>query len=723
MAYIKGNFRKYIFRSDKDYVVGLFKVKESDLDLKSSTITFTGYFGDLNESDNYLFNGEIVSHDKYGEQFSVSSYEVLLPDDKDHIIDFLSSELFKGIGEKKAKSVVDALGVNCLTLILDDRNILGKVKGLTVKQSDIIYESLLLYKSSYDKMINLVSLGFSMRDALKIEKFYSNNLDTIFTSPYQMIDDIPDITFGKIERLRGSFEIGLEDLDRVSYGIIYVLENISFRTGDTYTSYDMLINYSKRVLGVNEEVINKGITNLVKLGKIIIDNDRYILLSTYNKEMYISKRISALTREFGDLSYSDEICSIEQQLGVIFNKEQRDAIERAFNFSFSIITGGPGTGKTKVVKAITSLYRVINNLSRKELLDSLVLLAPTGRASKRMSMESGLPSYTIHRFLKWQKEENTFLINEENKSDAKFVIIDEASMLDTDLLYNLLLGLKASARIVMIGDYNQLPSVGAGQVLKDFIQSDVVPVTYLKTLYRQDSNSNINFLAHDIISGRLDMSLFNESDDLTFVKANSDSLKSCLNDFVLTYKDMSIYDIQVLAPMYKGDNGIDALNMYMQGILNEKDNFKNELLHNGMIYREGDKVIQLVNSVEDNVFNGDIGEIVRVNKGKKKEIVCDFDGNMVNYSTSTFENFKLGYVISIHKSQGSEFKIVILPVLNAYSFMLYRKIIYTAVTRAKEKLIVIGEESALRKAISVDRDENRNTLLRELLVESIEDKM
>lgn len=200
---------------------------------------------------------------------------------------------------------------------------------------------------------------------------------------------------------------------------------------------------------------------------------------------------------------------------------------------------------------------------------------------------------------------------------------------------------------------------------------------------------------------------------------NSDNLKSCLNDFILTYKDMSIYDIQVLAPMYKGDNGIDALNMYMQGILNEKDNFKNELLHNGMIYREGDKVIQLVNSVEDNVFNGDIGEIVRVNKGKKKEIVCDFDGNMVNYSTSTFENFKLGYVISIHKSQGSEFKIVILPVLNAYSFMLYRKIIYTAVTRAKEKLIVIGEESALRKAISVDRDENRNTLLRELLVESI----
>lgn len=719
MAYIKGNFKKYIFRSDKNYVVGLFKIKDTDLEYKNSSITFTGYFGDLNENDIYLFNGNLVSHEKYGEQFSVSSYEIVLPDDRDHVIDFLSSELFKGIGVKKAKSIVDTLGVNCLTLILDNKEILKEVPNLTTKQIEVIYESLLLYKSSYDKMINLVSLGFTMKDALKIEKFYSNNIDIIFSSPYQMIDDIPDITFSKIDKLRSSFNINPDDLSRVSYGIIYVLENLSFRTGDTYCSYDILVNYSKKVLGVNDDIINKGISNLVNLGRIIIDGDRYILLDTYNKEMYIAKRISVLTREFLSLSYTEEICLLEEELGVIFNKEQKEAIERALNFNFSIITGGPGTGKTKVVKAITGLYKTINNFSRKDLLDNLVLLAPTGRASKRMSMESGIPSYTIHRFLKWQKEENTFLINEENKSDAKFVIIDEASMLDTDLFYNLLLGLKANCKIVMIGDYNQLPSVGAGQVLKDLIESDVVPVTYLKTLYRQNSNSNINFLAHDIISGKLDMSLFNESDDLTFVKANQDTLKSTLNDFVLTYKDMSIYDFQILVPMYKGDNGIDALNMHLQSILNEKDKFKNEFLHNGVLYREGDKVIQLVNSVEDNVFNGDIGEIVRVNNIKKKEVVCDFDSNIVNYGTSSFENFKLGYVISIHKSQGSEFKVVVLPVLNSYSFMLYRKIIYTAVTRAKDRLIIIGEESALKKAISIDRDENRKTLLKELLVSSI----
>ena len=671
MSYIKGNFRKYIYKSEKGYTVGLIKIKETDLSINTNTITFTGYFDDLNETDIYLLNGNIVNHDKYGNQFNVTSYEIVLPEDKDHIIDFLSSEIFKGIGEKKASKIVDHLGLNCLTLILENKDLLLEVPTVTKKQQETIYNSLLEYKTSYDKMLNLTKIGFSMKDALKIEKYYGNNLDTVLTSPYQMIEEIKEITFPKIEKLRTNLKIEKEDIDRVSYGIIYVLENLSFVTGNTYTSYEELTNYSKKVLNIDENTIIKGLSKLVNLGKIIIDGNKYILMESYNSEVYIAKRLTVLSREYSNISYEEEISNIEEKLGCIFNKEQKQAIETSFNSNFSIITGGPGTGKTKVIKAITSLYKIINNLSRKDLLESLVLLAPTGRASKRMSMESGLPSYTIHRFLKWQKEENTFLINEENKSDAKLVIIDEASMLDNDLFYNLLLGLKANCKIIMIGDYNQLPSVGAGQVLKDLIESDCLPVTYLKKLYRQASNSNINFLAHDIIEGKLDMSLFNESEDLTFVSCNSTNLKEKLQEFALTYKDLSIYDIQVLAP------------------------------------------------IDDNVFNGDIGEIIKVTKQNKKEIICDFDNNLVNYNTSTFENFKLGYTISIHKSQGSEFKIVILPVLNSYSFMLYRKIIYTAITRAKEKLIVLGEESALKKAISTDKDENRKTLLKDLIISSI----
>ena len=264
-------------------------------------------------------------------------------------------------------------------------------------------------------MLNLTKIGFSMKDALKIEKYYGNNLDTVLTSPYQMIEEIKEITFPKIEKLRTNLKIEKEDIDRVSYGIIYVLENLSFATGNTYTSYEELTNYSKKVLNIDENTIIKGLSKLVNLGKIIIDGNKYILMESYNSEVYIAKRLTVLSREYSNISYEEEISNIEEKLGCIFNKEQKQAIETSFNSNFSIITGGPGTGKTKVIKAITSLYKIINNLSRKDLLESLVLLAPTGRASKRMSMESGLPSYTIHRFLKWQKEENTFLINEENK--------------------------------------------------------------------------------------------------------------------------------------------------------------------------------------------------------------------------------------------------------------------------------------------------------------------
>ena len=719
MAYIKGNFRKYIFQSDNGFTVGIIRVRETDLNIKDNTITFTGYFSELNENDLYRFEGNLVKHDKYGEQFNVTNYEVVLPEDKDHIIDFLSSELFKGIGEKKASKIVETLGVDCLTIILENPNCLLEVETVTEKQKSIIYDSLLEYKSSYDKMLNLTKIGFSMKDALRIEKYYGSNVDVVLTSPYQMIGEVKDITFSKIEKLRNKLDISIDDLDRVSAGIIYTFETISFRTGNTYFSYEEIINFSKKLLGVDESTLTKGLSNLVKLGKIIIDDDKYILMDSYESEKCIARRIALLTRNFDDYGYEDEISSISEKLGCIFNKEQKDAISSALRFNFSIITGGPGTGKTTIIKAITSIYRDINKLSRKDLLESLVLLAPTGRASKRMSTESGLPSYTIHRFLKWQKEEDMFLINEENKSDAKMVIIDEASMLDNNLFYNLLLGLKPNCKIVMIGDSNQLPSVGAGQVLKDIIESDCTPVTYLKKLYRQDKHSNINLLAHDIIEGKLDSSIFNESDDLTFVPCDKDNLKEKLEEFILTYKDLSIYDMQVLAPIYKGDNGIDALNIYIQELLNKKDTFKNELLYNGVIYREGDKVIELVNSIEDNVFNGDIREIVRVTKNKKKEITCDFDGNIVNYSPSTFENFKHGYAISIHKAQGSEFKVVILPVLTSYNFMLYRKIIYTAITRAKEKLIILGEANALKKAVMTNRDENRKTLLKNFLIDSI----
>ena len=718
MSYIKGNFKKYIFRSDSGYSIGLFRVKETNTDIDHNTVTFTGYLPELNEMDYYKFEGDFVVHDKYGKQFSVTGYEVIVPDDASNIVSFLSSELFKGIGEAKAKLVVSVLGENCLNIILEDPSCLDTVPNLSTKQKETIYNSLLDYNSSYDRMLNLTKVGFSIKNAVKIDKFYQMDTDYMLSHPYNMIDDIEEITFPIIDRIRNNLNIENDDLDRISYGIVYTMENLSFKTGNTYFSYEELINNVHKLLYVDVNLISEGIANLVTMGKLIIDDDKYILTDVYNSNIYIAKRILDLSSSNMEDDYSDYILSLEEKLGYKFNIEQKNAISNALNYNFSVITGGPGTGKTTIIRAITSIYKDIHKLSQKELCEDLILLAPTGRASKRMSSQAGLPSYTIHRFLKWQKDSNTFFINEDNKASCKLVIIDEASMVDENLLYNLFLGLEKTCKVVMIGDYNQLPSVGAGQVLKDIIESGSVVTTYLEKLYRQDDNSNINFFAKDIISGNLDTTIFNNSEDLTFVSCDEDNMQDILSDFLLTYKDLSIYDIQVLAPMYKGKNGIDNLNEACQKLLN-KSSLKAEIVHNGIHFKENDKVINLVNNLDDNVFNGDIGEVFSITGKGKKKLVCDYDGNITEYEGAMLDDVRLGYVISIHKAQGSEFDVVILPVLKSYNYMLYRKIIYTAVTRAKKKLILLGDLEALKKAIITDRDENRNTFIKKFLENGI----
>ena len=717
MNYIKGNFKKYIFHGDNGYVVGLFKVKETNIELSSKTVTFTGFFDELNEVDTYVLEGDIVEHKKYGKQFNCVSYKIEMPTDTDRIIEFLSSPLFRKIGEKKATKIVDKLGKSTLEKILDDYDILLSVKGISNEDRDVIYYTLLNYKSSYEEVMELIKIGFSMKDSLLIKDYY-DDLSSIYSNPYILIEDIKEITFPKIEKIKNYLNIDNNNLGRVSAGIVYTMENISFRTGNTYTTYNELIYYAKKVLLVNENTLNDAIKQLVATDKVLIYDEKYYLKEIYNSEKYIAERIGMLTSYSENKKYDKNIKLIEEKFNCEFDIEQKKAIRLAINNRVSIITGGPGTGKTTIIKAITDLYKDINKLSDSALKNDIVFLAPTGRASKRISEQVGYPSYTIHRFLKWQKESNTFMINEENKSDVKFVIVDEASMLDTNIFYNLLLGLKSNIKLLLIGDINQLPSVGAGQVLKDLIESDIIPTVYLKKIYRRENGSYINIFASDIINSGIDFSIFNETPELTFVETDSKNLKDVLKDFIVTYKDMSIYDIQVLAPIYKGENGIDDLNIFIKNILNEKDLLKNEISSKDITYREKDKVIHLVNSPENNVFNGDIGEIIRIDPGKK-EVIIDFDNNIVLYKQKDFDNFRLAYTISVHKAQGSEFSVVIVPVLNTYNGMLYKKLIYTAVTRAKEKLILIGEKDAIEKAVKTEREQNRKTSLKDFLIESI----
>lgn len=723
MGFIKGNFKKYIFRSDKGYSVGLFKIKDASLEyehFKNKTVTFTGYFADLNESDIYIFNGDFTLHERYGEQFSVTSYEITLPNEKDNVIDFLSSNLFPGIGEGMATSIVKVLGDDALDKIINDNTCLSLVPRLSKKKQDIIIENLNKYENSYKTIVELNKCGFKAKDSILINNKYKNmTLDIVKENVYDLIDDIYEITFKKVDSIRANFDIADTDIRRVKAGIKYVCETVSYTLGNTYLSQSEIVNYTKRALFIfDEEVILLSIKLLIDEAFIILIDDKYFYYKLYEAENGIADRIGYLSlKNSFDMVSLDDIKSLEEYYNITYSEDQRLAIKEAIKSNFLVITGGPGTGKTTIIKAICKLYQDLNGFSYEDLMDNLTLLAPTGRAAKRIAEQTLLKASTIHRFLKWNKEDNTFNINEYNKSNTKFVIIDESSMIDVYLMHSLFLGLKDNTKIILIGDYNQLPSVGPGQILKDIVDSNMVNIVKLNTLYRQDENSNINQFAYNIIDNNFSYDFLNRGDDLIFIEANNDNIKDYLKDIIIKYKnnlDSDFNKFITLAPVYKGDNGIDDLNMFMQDIINPKGN-KNEILIDGMVYRCGDKVIELVNMVDENVFNGDIGRILKIKSSGQREVLVDFDGNIVKFTPSTFANFTLGYTISIHKSQGSEFDTVIIPILNKYGIMLYRKLIYTAITRAKKKLILIGEITALRRAIFNDRCCDRKTYLKNFL--------
>ena len=451
--------------------------------------------------------------------------------------------------------------------------------------------------------------------------------------------------------------------------------------------------------------------------KIVVEEDKYYLKELHEAEENIASRIKYLLgqRDKKIKKLDIYISDLEKYSDITYNDEQLDAIRSSLIKHFLIITGGPGTGKTTIIKAITNLYKDIYKLRMEDFNKEVVLLAPTGRASKRITESTTIPASTIHRFLKWNKETDKFAVNEYNKSSAKMVIIDEASMIDVSLFNHLLKGLSVDTSIIMVGDSNQLPSVGPGQLLNDIINSKIPNIINLEYLYRQKQGSSIINLAYDI--NHENVNYEEMIDDVEFLDVDSSLVVEKLKSIVKKYKNVDYKDFQVLVPMYKGVNGIDNLNIVLQEIFNPKSSKKNEIKSGSVIYREGDKVLQLTNMPDENVFNGDIGIIESVSK---KEIVIDFDDNIVRYTPSNFINFKHGYAISIHKAQGSEFDIVVLPVVREYNKMLYKKLYYTAVTRSKNKLYIIGDKNAFSYAVKNNRNDIRKTTLEDKLIKKLQ---
>jgi exodeoxyribonuclease V alpha subunit len=726
-TYIKGTYKRKIFASNDGFVVGLLKIKETNdqdlMDYKDKLFTFTGLFAELKIDENYVFYGNLIDNPKYGIQYKVNKYEKIMPEDKDGLILFLSSDIFPGVGEVTAKLIVDALGENALNEIIDNYENLLVVPKMTEKKAMDIQKRLLKYNESFEIVVYLTNFGFSMKDALKIYNHYlEDTIRVIENNPYELIDTIDGITFLKIDELRSKTKILENDERRLLALILYVMQNLCFQTGDTYLSFDLIKNGVNVIYQdkMSDDALSYYLIELNSLGKIIIENDKYILYNYYKDEDYISNACYYLSnKEDAIIENIDlKIERLEHFFEINYNDEQKKAIKQALIKNFSIITGGPGTGKTTIIKGIVQLYKMLSGFSYEKLTEKLVLLAPTGRAAKRMSEACSYPSSTIHRYLKWNKETGEFFYNERNKASAQFVIVDETSMIDVELLANFFKAIKKDVKLVFIGDYNQLESVGPGNVLKDLIESDVINTIFLKEIYRQDQNSFITELAYEVNNGELDESFLSKKDDYNFIKCSGDDVLkvTCMVAKRAVEKGYDLKNVQVLAPIYKGVNGIDNLNKVLQSIFNPKSDDKKEVYDADVTYREGDKVLQLENMPDVNVFNGDIGFIEKIDKN---EITVNFDGNKVKYTKKEYKAIKHGYAISIHKAQGSEFEIVIMPVTHSYYGMLYRKIVYTGITRAKKSLTLIGDPASFSKAVYNKGNKQRKTLLKEMLISNI----
>ena len=721
MSYIKGTISKIIYRNNSNgYTVGLIKIKESDEEV-GKIETFTGVLPEFNEKTIYQLNGTFTTHNKYGYQFQVDSFEIVLPEKKDELVDFLSSDLFP-IGEKTAKKIVGAFGEDTIDVILNNKEKLLEIPRLGIEKINKINNILKEYQSTSNIVLELNRMGFNTKDSLMLLNKYKDKVIRIIDNNiYDLIDNI-NLNFKEIDTIAINNKYDLYDERRVEALIIYLLNEITFEQGDTYSFFQEIYNSIIKYLpDLKSEDLEYYLIKLSKQKRVVIKKEKYYLKELYDAEEYIADRIYRLNnmerRKLPKLK--EKIKELEQKIGITYDESQKNAIINSLNNNFTITTGGPGTGKTTIIKGIIRMLVDTCHISPQ----NIALLAPTGRASRKLMEVCNIPAYTIHKYLGWDKDNNTFSHNEINVCKEEYIIVDEASMIDTMLMFSLLKGTRLDSKFIFIGDYYQLPSVSQGQVLKDMIDSEVLDVIKLNNLYRQKDGNYIIDLAHEIKNKELSDNFLTKKEDYNFIEVDNDYVLTSIKDIILKAleKGYREKDIQVLAPMYKSQNGIDNLNKMLQEIFNPKSNDKNELTVGNKTYREGDKVLELVNDSDNSISNGDLGYIINItnkekNGNKKNEIIVDFDGNIVSFSPDKFINITHGYAISVHKSQGGEFNMVIIPFVNSFKRMLYNKLIYTAVTRAKSKLILIGSREAFIYGVNNDYVNNRKTTLKEMLI-------
>ncbi|MGV3244108.1 SF1B family DNA helicase RecD2 [Staphylococcus sp. 11261D007BR] len=722
-TFVKGNVEAILFQNSENfYTVLKVEVSETNADFEG-VATVVGFFPNIVEDETYTFTGNSVNHPRYGQQLKAETFQKELPQTKEAVITYLSSDLFKGIGKKTAESIVNTLGEDAISQILRDETVLNKVAKLSKSKRQQIVDQIQQNQESERVMIRLNELGFGAKLAMDIYQFYKEDTVRIIEeNPYQLVFDIRGVGFHKADQLALQLGINPTHQDRIKAGLLYVVEDICIKQGHTYVPEVSLVNETQQLLSkqqeqlIETELIKNTLSYLYEEKKLVHFDDNVSMPSLYYSELKSTQNLYKIVNRTDTLQTFDisdiqlQIGEIESQNKVSYAPSQKEALECAMKNKVMLLTGGPGTGKTTVIKGIVQLYAELHGLSLdyddyEEDEFPIVLGAPTGRASKRLYESTELEATTIHRLIGWNQDTKPDDILD-YEINAKLIIIDEMSMVDTWLFHQFLAAVPVDAQIVLVGDEDQLPSVGPGQVFKDLIDTNILPRVNLTEVFRQQDGSSIIELAHKIKMGQ-SVDIKERYHDRSFIPCQTSQIPEAVNKVVTnaTKKGYTMADIQVLAPMYRGDAGIKRLNQILQSILNPKeDDDHREIEFGDVKFRKGDKVLQLVNRPNDNIFNGDIGEIVGIfwakeNALNKDVVIVDFQGNEITFMRSDLMELTHAYCTSIHKAQGSEFPIVIMPVVKQYYRMLQRPILYTGLTRAKQSLVFLGDAQAFEIGI------------------------